>query len=306
LLIDLSWASSRLEGNTYNRLDTQNLIEFGQAAEGKDIQETQMILNHKAAIEMLFEEVDQVGFNPFTFRNLHAILSDNLLHDEDACGRLRRRAIDISGSVFHPLAMPQVLEDCFRLMLQKTSAIPDPFKQAFFVMVQLPYLQPFADVNKRVSRLGANIPLIRNNLCPLSFIDVPAQAYIECTLAVYEFNQIDLLRDVFSWAYERSCQRYLAITQTMAEPDPLRIRYREALILIVHAIVRNRKMPSAQYVLHLADDLVPENDQEVFVKMVLETLQHIHEGSVARFRLELSDFQAWKPTRDKQYQPALD
>jgi len=306
LLIDLSWASSRLEGNTYNRLDTQNLIEFGQAAEGKDILETQMILNHKAAIEMLIEEADQIGFNPFTFRNLHAILSENLLHDEDTCGRLRRRAVDISGSVFHPLAMPQVLEDCFRLLLQKASAIPDPFEQAFFVMVQLPYLQPFEDVNKRVSRLGANIPLIRNNLCPLSFIDVPEQAYIDGTLAVYEFNQIDLLRDVFSWAYERSCQRYLAITQTMAEPDPFRIRYREALILVVQAIVRNRKMPSAQNVLRLAHELVPENDQEVFVKMVLEALQRIHEGSVARFRLKLSDFQAWKPIRDQQHQPTLD
>jgi len=248
---------------------------------------------------MLIEEVDQIGFNPFTFRNLHAILSENLLHDEGACGRLRRRAVDISGSVFHPLAMPQVLEDCFHLLLQKASAIPDPFEQAFFVMAQLPYLQPFEDVNKRVSRLGANIPLIRNNLCPLSFIDVPEQAYIDGTLAVYEFNQIDLLRDVFSWAYERSCQLYLAITQTTAEPDPLRIRYREALILVVQAIVRNRKIPSAQNVLRLADELVPENDQEVFVKMVLEALQRIHEGSVARFRLKLSDFEAWKPIRDQ-------
>jgi hypothetical protein len=56
----------------------------------------------------------------------------------------------------------------------------------------------------------------------------------------------------------------------------------------------------------LADELVPENDQEVFVKMVLETLQRIHEGSVARFRLKLSDFQAWKPIRDQQHKPALD
>jgi len=76
----------------------------------------------------------------------------------------------------------------------------------------------------------------------------------------------------------------------MAEPDPLRIRYREALILAVQAIVRNRKAPSTQNVLRLVDELVPENDQEVFVKMVLEALQRIHEGSVARFRLKLSDF----------------
>jgi len=297
LLIDLSYASSRLEGNTYSRLDTQKLIEFGQAAEGKDILETQMIINHKAAIEMLIEEAEQIGFNPFTFQNLHAILSENLLHDDDACGRLRRRPVDISGSVFHPLAMPQVLEDCFRLLLQKASAIPDPFEQAFFVMVQLPYLQPFEDVNKRVSRLGANISLIRNNLCPLSFIDVPEQAYIEGTLAVYELNQIDLLRDVFTWAYERSCQHYLAITQTMAEPDPLRIRYREPLFMAVRKIVQDNHEPTAKNIQQLTDELIPENDQEAFNKMVLNDLQRLHEGSVARYRLKLSEFQSWKALR---------
>ena len=35
-------------------------------------------------------------------------------------------------------------------------------------MVHLPYLQPFEDVDKRVSRLAANIPLIQADLCPLS------------------------------------------------------------------------------------------------------------------------------------------
>ena len=299
LLIDLSWASSRLEGNTYSRLDTQNLIEFGQTAEGKDVLETQMILNHKRAIEMLIDGVDQVGFNSFTFLNLHAILSENLLHDENACGRLRRRPVEISGSVFHPLAMPQVLDDYFRLLLQKTAEIPDPFEQAFFVMVQLPYLQPFEDINKRVSRLGANIPLFQNNLCPLFFIDVPEQTYIDGTLGVYEFNQVDLLRDVFTWAYERSCQRYLAITQTMTEPDPLRIRYRETLIKTVCAIVKDLRFPSVVAIQKLTDKQVPEKDRAAFNKMVLDALLRLHEGSVARYRLKLSEFKKWMPIRDK-------
>jgi len=166
-------------------------------------------------------------------------------------------------------------------------------------MVQLPYLQPFEDVNKRVSRLGANIPLIRNNLCPLFFIDVPEKAYIDGSLGVYEFNQIDLLRDVFTWAYERSCQRYLVITQTMAEPDPLRIRYREALINAAQAIVRGRKMPSSKNVQQLTDELVPENDKKAFSKMVLDAVLRLHEGNVARYRLKLSEFQAWKIIRLK-------
>lgn len=44
-------------------------------------------------------------------------------------------------------------------------------------MVHLPYLQPFADMNKRTSRLAANLPLFRANLCPLTFLDVPEHAY---------------------------------------------------------------------------------------------------------------------------------
>lgn len=41
------------------------------------------------------------------------------------------------------------------------------------MIVHLPWLQPFEDVNERVSRLAANIPFIQNYLAPLVFVDVP-------------------------------------------------------------------------------------------------------------------------------------
>jgi len=75
--------------------------------------------------------------------------------------------------------------------------------------------------------------------CPLSFVDVPVQDYVEGILGGCTFNQIDLLQDVFTWAYNCSCLRYLAITQTTADPDPFDIRYREALILAVQTVVRD-------------------------------------------------------------------
>src|SRR5262249_21430136 len=78
LLIDLSWNSSRLEGNTYSLLDTKRLIDFGKEAEGKDRVETQMILNHKDAIEFLVDNAGEIGFNRFTIRNLHGLLANNL------------------------------------------------------------------------------------------------------------------------------------------------------------------------------------------------------------------------------------
>ena len=197
LLIDLAWNSSRLEGNTYSLLDTRRLIEFGQQAEGRDQAEAQMILNHKDAIEFLAENAADIGFNRHTILNLHGILANNLLADPGAAGRLRHIGVGIGGSVYHPPETPQLIEECFMHLLATASAIDDPFEQAFFAMVHLPYLQPFDDVNKRVSRLAANIPFIRGNLSPLSFTEVPRDLYTQAILGVYELNRTELLRDVF-------------------------------------------------------------------------------------------------------------
>lgn len=295
LLIDLAWASSRLEGNTYTRLDTQNLLEFGQRAEGKDASEAQMILNHKVAIEMLVDGAGRVGFDVFTFQNLHAALSENLLSNPADEGRLRARAVEISGTTYRPLGIPQKIEECFRLLLAKADAIPDPFEQAFFVMVHLPYLQPFADVNKRTSRLGANLPLIRANLCPLSFLDVPERPYVEGTLGVYELRRIELLRDLFVWAYERSSAQYRVVRDAMGEPDPLRLRYRAELARAVRETVLGGAPPRTESLRGwAAAHGVPDADAEPFAQRALALLLGLHEGVLFRYGLRPAEFTAWR------------
>lgn len=293
LLIDLSWASSRLEGNTYTRLDTQNLIEFGWFAEGKDQREAQMILNHKAAIEMLVEDAETVGFNRYTVLNLHAILAENLLSDPGAGGRLRTIPVAVSGTSYQPTGIPQLIEECFDLLLAKADAIADPYEQAFFVMVHIPYLQPFEDVNKRVSRLAANIPLVRNNLAPLSFVDIPARAYVDAVLGVYELGRLDLLRDLFTWAYERSCQRYTVLRDALPAPDPLRLRYRAELTEVVRETVRGGEAIEPARLRAHARELVEAPDLDAFVSMALNELHRLHEGSIARFGLRLGEFRRW-------------
>ena len=302
LLIDLSWASSHLEGNTYTRLDTRNLIEYGRHAPGKDEREARMILNHKAAIEMLVSSVEVIGFNRYTICNLHASLAEGLLDDPAAPGRLRQIEVGIGGSVFMPLATPQRVEELFEALLAKATAIDDPFEQAFFVMVHLPYLQPFEDVNKRVSRLAANIPLLEANLAPLSFVDVPDRDYIAGTLGVYELNRIELLRDVFVWAYERSCRRYTLVRETLPDPDPVRFRNREALTEIVNAIVRDDLPIEDATIRPLATPVTTPADVEQLIALAFAELHALHEGNFARHRLRPSEFRRWRehhpaPTR---------
>lgn len=294
LLIDLSWASSQLEGNTYSRLDTARLIEFGQVAEGKDAFETQMILNHKQAIEFLVHSPEQAAVSQDTIVALHALLSDGLMPDPAMCGSIRRRAVEIGGSVYLPVALPQRLEELFGIVVGMAAEIEDPFEQAFFLMVHLPYLQPFEDVNKRVSRLAANIPFIRHNLCPLSFIDVPQQAYVDAMIGVYELNQVDLLRDVFVWAYERSCQQYVAVQQSLVPPDILRLRYRQVLGEVIATIVRGGLPMNEASVNAMLPGSVQPEDREHFTRLVLMELTGLHAGNAVRFGLRPLELIGWQ------------
>jgi hypothetical protein len=298
LLIDLSWNSSRLEGNTYSLLETERLLELGEAAEGKDAREAQMILNHKAAIELLVEQAAEVGFNRYTILNLHALLSDNLLGDPRACGRLRAIPVAIAGTVYHPLEVPQWIEECFQQILDTAAAIADPLEQAFFAMVHLPYLQPFEDVNKRVSRLAANLPLIRENLSPLSFVDVPERAYIDGILGVYELKRIELLRDVFIWAYERSCARYAAVRQSLGEPDLFRLHYRALVSDVVSEIVGGGmdKKTATAFIKRRAAEDIPQEDRARFIEVVETAVMNLHEGNIARYRVRPAQYQRWKET----------
>jgi len=235
-----------------------------------------------------------LAFNRQNILNFHAILSDNLLADANASGRLRRFAVGIGNSVYHPLEIPQLIEGSFQQVLDTAAAIRNPFEQAFFAMVHLPYLQPFEDVNKRVSRLAANIPLIRQNLSPLSFIDVPERAYVDGLAGVYELNRVDLLRDVFVWAYERSAQRYVAVRQSLGEPDKFRLRFREELIEVVGEIVRGGLAPTVEEVTRTIGERVPADYLDDFVRMTIKDLENLHEGNFARFRLRPSEYQAWR------------
>jgi DNA-binding transcriptional ArsR family regulator len=296
LLIDLSWNSSRLEGNTYSLLDTRRLIEFGEQPEGRGQLEAQMILNHKDAIAFLVGAADDIGFNRYTILNLHAILANNLLADQSAAGRLRRIGVGIENSVYHPLEVPQIIEECFDQILATAAAIEDPFEQAFFVMVQLPYLQPFDDVNKRVSRLAANIPFIKANLSPLSFTDVSRNTYTDAVLGVYELNKIDLLKDVFIWAYERSAHRYAAVRQSLGEPDPFRMQHRTALRNVVGEVIRARmnRKDAATHLAKWIQENVASADRERFREMAESELLGLHEGNYARYEIRPAEFAAWQ------------
>lgn len=295
VLLELSWGSSALEGNTYSLLDTERLFKSGQSAEGKTVLETQMLLNHKRAIEFL---VDAPVLDARSLKSLHALLMENLLADPHDEGRLRSTEVRISGSAYVPLGNPAMIEECFLQIVETARRIDDAFECALFLLVQLPYLQPFIDGNKRSARLAANVPFLLRNLAPLTFVDVPRDVFSWAQLAIYEFNRVEPLADLFVWAYERSVRRLGVVRGSLGEPDPFRLKYREQLRTAVSEVVRARLRGEQQReaLVRWAEGQLPLEDQPRFVAAAQRELSAVSEATFARYGLRPSEFAAWLQT----------
>ncbi len=293
LLIDLSWSSSRLEGNRYSLLDTEQLFR-DVAVKGSvhlDADAT-MLLNHKAAIEFMVDAVPTQGISTGVIRNLHAVLMQDLLPDVSCLGTIRTMVVNISGSVYLPLQMPALLQEMFERVVHTAQRIRNPVEASFFLWVQLAYLQPFADGNKRVSRLAANMPLMLCNHSPISFLGVDRNDYAMAMLGVYERADFAMAIDLFEWIYRRSVARYRVVLEAAGQPDVFRIRHRADLQEVLCAVVRDRRTLSAA-VADLAMRGVDVPDLPRLHELARQELEGLAEHNCARWRLGLREVQLW-------------
>ncbi len=287
LLIDLSFFSSRLEGNRYSRLETQVLFEAGTADPAD--RDATMLLNHKRAIEFLTDEVPLYGLTGMVVRNLHTLLMQGLLHDENALGTIRERVVSISNTVYVPSQVPPLLGQMLEQIVDKAREVKNPVEAAFFLWINIAYLQPFEDGNKRTSRLSANIPLLMFNCAPLSFLDVRDEDYGRAMIGVYEQLDTSAAADLFAWTYRRSIAKYAVQISAAGVPDPFRARYRDAIGEIVARVVRDREAPAAV----ITEFSLDANDAARLLDLVQGDLARLGAHNFARYRLTQKQIETW-------------
>jgi Fic family protein len=285
-LIDLSWSSSRLEGNTYSLLATEELFKSGDPPMDW---EGVMLLNHKRAIEFLVDAVPSYGLSDIVTRNLHSLLMQDLLSDAAGLGAIRTKVVNISATTYVPSQVPQLLEEMLSQIVAKAQLVKSPAEAAFFLWVNLAYLQPFEDGNKRTSRLAANIPLMLYNCAPLAFLDVDPHDYAKAMIGVYELLDVTLAIELFAWTYRRSIRKYKVILEAMGSPDPFRVRHREHLSEAVQHVVRNGlRLEQA-----VADLGLPAEAVGQFGETLKAELEMLTAHNCARYRLTVGEVQAW-------------
>ncbi len=196
LTVELSWKSSALEGNTYTLLDTQLLFSEGLRAKGHTEFETQMILNHKAAINFVVEnqELFQRKITLPTLEQLHRTISKNMGFPLG----IRRKLVRVSASNYVPLGNSHSLREQAHATLAIIGRQTDPVLKSLLALSLIPYLQLFEDGNKRTGRLLANAILITTLGRGFSLRKVDARELALAYLAFYEFGSLKRLARILA------------------------------------------------------------------------------------------------------------
>ena len=292
LLIDLSHHSSRLEGNTYSLLDTERLLVEGRPADGKLDVERVMILNHKEAIRHLVEQSTRRGVSYDEILTLHYLLSDALVSSEHS-GAIRDHGVRVGGSTYVPLEDRARLERQLRSVAEKAAAIADPYEQSLFLLIHISYLQAFADVNKRTARLCANVPLLRQNLVPLSFNAVDRDDYASAVISIYERKVPQPMAELYAASYLRTCVQYDATVEASGF-DAVRVRYRRQRREAVAGIVADAAVGEALTErIRSAAAAVPAEDRQAFVEDLHEDLAALSPARIAGLGVSGQQLRMW-------------
>lgn len=205
LIIELSWKSSEIEGNTYTLLETEALLREMRFAKGKDKAEAQMILNHKKALDFILANKNYFAdLELKKIIKIHELLTEEVNIKKD----FRNHPVGITGTIYRPLPKRKDIETAMKKLLETVSSIKNPFVKAFIFLIMTAYIQPFEDGNKRTSRIIANAILHANDKSMLSYRNVDAIEYKKAILLFYEQNNISYIKEIFIAQFEFAVKNY--------------------------------------------------------------------------------------------------
>jgi len=207
-VIELSWKSSQIEGNTYDLLETETLIKQRIEAEGHPKEEAIMILNHKDAFDTMLEK--KSSFKKLKFSDvtqLHGVLTKNM----EILTGIREQRVRITGTLYEPLHGRHKLEETLRKIISHINVLYYPPEKALVAACMVAYLQPFADGNKRTSRMLANAILLAHNYFPLSYRSVDVTEYRRAMILFYEQNNLYHFKRIFLEQLEFAVGNYFLL-----------------------------------------------------------------------------------------------
>jgi Fic family protein len=163
LLLDWTYNSNAIEGNTLTLIETKVVLE-GITIGGKRLREHLEVINHKDAI-IYVEEIVKKGeeLTEWQIKNIHRLVLKGI--DDENAGQYRKQNVIISGAKHIPpdfLVLNDEMNKFIKWYTSRDAKEMHPIERTARVHGEFVKIHPFVDGNGRTARLLLNLELMKS------------------------------------------------------------------------------------------------------------------------------------------------
>ncbi|WP_452223238.1 Fic family protein [Lacinutrix chionoecetis] len=230
LLIEWTYNSNSIEGNTLSLRETQMVLQEGVTIKGKSLREHFEAKNHEHAINYLYTLVKpDYKLNSKDILSLHGLVLRTI--EDGFAGRLRNAGVRISGANFVPpnaIKVSQLLDELVDFVNTNPLQL-NSIEMATVFHHQFVHIHPFFDGNGRTVRLVMNLLLMKHGFPPAIILKNDRSKYYAALNQANKGNYSKLML-LMCQALERTTNIYLTalpdndveyrvISDIVKEPD---------------------------------------------------------------------------------------
>lgn len=208
-IIENTYNSNAIEGNTLTLRETALILQQGITIQGKKVREHLEVIGYNDAFYYILDIVNE----PLTKQVIKDIHSLVLMNDRENKGVFRRVNVQILGSS-HKTSEPQEIESNIDKLLVKYEAWKQQhhiLKAIALLHLEFESIHPFIDGNGRTGRLLLNFELIKHGLLPVNIKFTDREKYYNSFDEYHINNNADYLTDLIANYEVEELEKYISM-----------------------------------------------------------------------------------------------
>ena len=218
MMIEYTYNSNAIEGNTLTLRETQLVIEEGITVGGKSITETLEAKNHPEAMEFIERLVDAKSeLTEDVILQLHRLIMSNITED---AGHYRTMGVRMTGATFMPPPSSEVkprIDELLKWLRENPDELT-PIELAAVFHHRFVQIHPFSQGNGRTARLLMNALLMKDGYPFIAIVPKLDRPKYLKTLMEADLGNTSSFVNFIARCVERALDMYL---DALEEPEIL-------------------------------------------------------------------------------------
>jgi Fic family protein len=210
-LIEFTYDSNAIEGNTLTLQETALVIKEGITIDQKPLKDHLEVVGHKDAYEYVLQLIqEKIPFSERIIKEIHTLVLMNQPQDRGVYRRVPVRIVGATHEPPQPYLVPIQME---QLLMDYPKMIKNMHPVVSVAVFHLLFegIHPFIDGNGRTGRLILNFELLKQGFPPINIKFADRKKYYQCFNKFYETKSPEMMVQLVAVYAEKELDRYIEI-----------------------------------------------------------------------------------------------